>query len=296
MTLAGAVAGCSMRQLAAGIVADTLSGDGDVYAADDDPDLVREAIPFGLKTYEGLLEAAPKNRQVLLSLARGFTVYAYLLQEEADRIDARDREAAAEMRVRASRLYLRGRDYALRGLGVEHTGFDAALRRDPVAASEETTIADVALLYWGGAAWAAAASANPNDLDLVAELSAAGAMVQRVLVLDENHERGAAHEFFISFEGNRPGGSLAQARKHFERALALSGGARASVYLALAESVAVREQDLTQFRSLIAAALQIDPERDPSQRLANSVAQRRARWLQSREADLFIAAELEGES
>jgi predicted anti-sigma-YlaC factor YlaD len=291
--LSMAVAGCSVRQLAAGIVADSMSGERDVYAADDDPELVRDAIPFGLKTYEGLLEAAPENRQILLSLARGFAVYAYLLQQDADRIAARDREASAAMRQRASRLYLRGRDYALRGLALAQPGFDAEVRRDAASAAARIPAGDIAFLYWVGASWAAAVGANPGDLGLVAELPIAGALMQRVLALDEGYDRGAAHEFFISFEGNRPGGSLSEARRHFERALALSGGTRASVYLALAEAVAVREQNLAEFRSLVAAALAIDPDADSSQRLANVVAQRRAQWLRAREAELFVVVDPE---
>ena len=36
-----------------------LASGNSVYATDDDPDLVWEAVPFGLKTIEGLLAAIP---------------------------------------------------------------------------------------------------------------------------------------------------------------------------------------------------------------------------------------------
>jgi hypothetical protein len=52
------LAACSMKKTAANIVGDTLAGSGGVYASDDDPELIREAIPFGLKTYESLLEVS----------------------------------------------------------------------------------------------------------------------------------------------------------------------------------------------------------------------------------------------
>lgn len=290
------IAGCSLRELAAGMVADSLSAGDDVYATDDDPDLVREALPFGLKTYEALLGTTPRDRRILSSLAKGFTVHAYLLQDEADRIDLRDHDAAAELRARASRLYLRARDYALRGLALDDPGFADSVRRDAVVAVARIQVAAVEFLYWAAAAWAGAVAANPNDLGLLAELPVPGIMMERVLALDETYGRGAAHEFFISFEGVRPGGSLEMARRHYERALALSGGARASVYVALAESVAVREQDLGRFRSLIAAALAVDRDKEPSERLANVVSQRRARWLQAHEPELFVDADQEGGS
>ncbi len=43
------VSGCSVKRLAANAVGDALTGDSDVFASDEDPDLIREALPFGLK-------------------------------------------------------------------------------------------------------------------------------------------------------------------------------------------------------------------------------------------------------
>ncbi|MFQ5785841.1 MAG: TRAP transporter TatT component family protein [Alphaproteobacteria bacterium] len=290
LLLVGALAACSVKRTAVDIVGNAISGGGDAYASDDDPELIREAMPFGLKTYESLLEVSPGHEALLLSAARGFTAYAYLLQEEADRLDAADLERARTRRDRARKHYLRGRDYALRGLAVAHPGFAAALRQDAAAALAATDVADVPFLYWGGIAWAGALSAAKNDLDLLAELPLAAAMVGRVIELDETYESGAAHEFFIAYEGGRPGGSADRAREHYARALELSGGARASVHLALAEAVAIKQQDLAEFRDLIGAALAIDPDRRPELRLVNTIAQQRARWLESRIPDLFVEA------
>ncbi len=291
LLLVGALAACSVKRMAVDIVGDALSGGGGVYMTDDDPDLVREALPFGLKTYESLLDVSPRHERLLLAAAKGFASYAYLLQMRADPLDATDLARARELRARASRLYLRGRGYALRGLAAAHPGFTAALREDAAAALAATDADDVAFLYWAGAAWAGALSAAKNDLDLIAELPTAGALVGRVLELDETFERGVAHEFFISYEGSRPGGSVAQARRHYQRALDISGGLRASVHLALAEAVTVKEQNLAEFRSLIAAALAVDPDRTPELRLVNTIARRRAQWLESRIPDLFVDAD-----
>lgn len=283
-----ALAGCSVERLAADAIGDALAGGGGVYTTDDDPDLVREAIPFGLKTYESLLAVSPEHQGLLLAAAGGFAGYAYLLQQEADLGGAMDLQQAVALRTRASRLFLRGRDYALRGLDTRHPGFAGAVRSDPAAAMAETTAEDVALLYWAGAAWAGAIAADTGNLALVAELPIAGALVQRVLDLDEAYDDGAAQEFFIAYEGGRPGGSAAQARRHYERALALSGGKRASVHLALAEAVAVPAQDIAEFNALIAAALAVDPEAERSLRLVNTLAHRRAEWLAGRLPELFV--------
>ncbi|HET9754732.1 MAG TPA: hypothetical protein VFP52_17300, partial [Myxococcales bacterium] len=47
---------CSPKRYALNQVADALSanGEGGAFARDDDPELVRDAVPFALKTMEGL--------------------------------------------------------------------------------------------------------------------------------------------------------------------------------------------------------------------------------------------------
>jgi predicted anti-sigma-YlaC factor YlaD len=290
-------AGCSLRTTALNAVADALSGTGDVFASDEDPELVRDAIPFGLKTYESILAELPEHRGLLLAAASGFTQYAYaFVVLEADRTEDADLKRARELRVRARKLFLRGRDYALRGLDAAHPGFSRRLRENPAAALSEADREDLGLLYWAGASWGAALMVGKEDLGLVADLPLAGALVARVLALDDTYGAGAAHEFMISYEGSRSeamGGSPRRAREHYRRAMELSGGRRASVPLALAESVSVREQNLAEFRSLCAAAKAVDPDAVPSQRLVNILAHRRAVFLESRIAELFVDSEPE---
>jgi predicted anti-sigma-YlaC factor YlaD len=87
------------------------------------------------------------------------------------------------------------------------------------------------------------------------------------------------------------GGSAERARDHHRRAVELSRGERASVHLALAESVSIGEQNLEEFRTLLDRALAVDPDRTPELRLANTVARRRALWLRSRIPALFLEAD-----
>lgn len=292
--LGATVAGCSVERIAVNMIGDALSG-GSVYTSDEDPELIREALPFGLKTYESLLNVSPEHRGLLLSSARGFAAYAYLLTDQADAIDATDLVRARKLRARASRLFLRGRDYALRGLELSHANFTDALYRDRAQALAGTTPEDVPFLYWAGASWAGALSAAKGDMALIGDLPVAGALVARVLELDETYDRGAAHEFFVSYEAGRPGGSSDKARDHYRRALALSNGARASLHLALAESVTVQDQDLARFQELLALALAVDPDGVPDLRLVNTIARRRAERLGTRVTELFLVANLEEE-
>jgi predicted anti-sigma-YlaC factor YlaD len=288
--LAAALAGCSFQRTSADIVGDAISGGGTSFSGDDDPELIREALPFGLKSYESLLDVTPDHRGLLLSSARGFAVYAYLVQRDGDGLGDGQLAKKRAIEARARKLFLRGRDYALRGLEVKHPGIGGKLRKNAATALSVTNKDDVPFLYWAGAAWGGALSAAKDDLNLIAELPLAGALVGRVLALDEGFDHGAAHEFFISYEAGRPGGSAAKARRHYTKALKMSAGRRASVHVALAEAVSVPEQKLKEFRQMLAKVLAYDVDAYRPLRLSNVLAQSRARWLKTRTADLFLDA------
>jgi hypothetical protein len=284
-----ALSGCaSLGRAVVNRVGDGLSSGGSVFTGDEDPELVLEALPFGLKTYEALLAASPRHRNLLLATASGFAAYGYLLAQQGDLDSRTDYADRRRLDARVSRLYLRARDYALRGLALNDSNFSAQLYADPAAALATVHRADVAFLYWAGIAWAGAISTAKDSPELIAELPLAVALMTRALELDERFDAGAIHEFFVIYEGSRPGGDLDAARVHYERACELDGGKRASAHLALAESVAVRQQDLDEFRVLVQRALAVDPNSVTEWRVANTLALRRAVWLAAHESDLFI--------
>jgi predicted anti-sigma-YlaC factor YlaD len=290
--LALAGAGCSAA--ASYVAADAIaSGSGRAYAEDDDPELVRQAVPFGLKTMESLLEQHPDHDGLLSSLCSGFTQYGYaFVQADADEAEAAGKTAAARAaRDRARRLFLRARGYGLHGLDVRHGGIagrlEGARDLDPIVAQLKKE--DVPLVYWTAASWALAIAAGKDDMSLVAQLPAPGALMQRALALDEAFDEGAIHEFFISWEPAQGGGEEAfrRAREHFERAVVLSKDRKLGPYVAYAEAVAVPRQDRAEFQRLLQRVLAADAEADKEHRLANVLAQRRARLLLSRADDLF---------
>jgi predicted anti-sigma-YlaC factor YlaD len=288
-------AGCSVKKIAVNKLGDALSRGGTTFASDDDPELVRDALPFALKLMESLLAENPKHRGLLYATASGFTQYAYaFVQQEADEKEEESLVAAEALRTRARRLYLRGRDYGLRGLEVAHRGFGATLRRQPKEAVRVARTKDVPLLYWTAAAWGSAIGVSKDNPELVADLSVVEALIDRALELDEAYDSGAVHTFLISFERARPGGAgdpAARAKEHFDRAMALSHGQRAAPLVSYAESVLIQQQKRAEFQAVLESALAIDPDTAPESRLANLVAQRRARWLLKRIDDLFVEGE-----
>jgi predicted anti-sigma-YlaC factor YlaD len=285
--------GCSLlRRFTLNQVANAVASSGTSFASDEDPDLVKAAAPFSLKLMESLLAEIPRHQGLLSAAASGFTQYAFaFVQEEADELEAHDLNAAEALRTRARRLYLRAHTYGLRGLEVEHPDFPNALLANPRAAVRAATEGDVPLLYWTAIAWAAAISLSKDTPELVAQIPAMEALMDRALELDERYGRGAIHTFLITYEMSRqgaPGDPAARARKQFERAMELSEGKDATPLVALAEAVAVRQQDLKEFESLLNRALAVNPDANPDTRLLDLVMQRRARWLLSRKAELFL--------
>ena len=284
--------GCSIRRMAINKVGDALAGSGTTFASDDDPELIKAATPFSLKLMESLLAQNPQHKGLLLATAGGFTQYSYaFVQQDADEMEDKDVNAAAQLRARARRLYLRAHNYGLRGLEVEHANFQNALGKDPKAAAGLTKAKDVPLLYWTAVSWAAAISVSKDNPELIADVPKVEALIDRALALDESYDQGAIHTFLITYEMSRTGGThdpVAKAREHFERAVKLSNGQMAGPMVALAESVSVQTQNVSEFKSLLERALAINPDARPESRLVNLVMQRRARWLLSRTDDLFL--------
>jgi len=283
---------CSLKQVAISKLGDTLAQGGSVYASDNDIELVGEALPFSLKTIEGLLVEVPEHQGLLLTAASGFTQYSYVYVDlKALEIEQTQPIEASELRQRAKKLYLRGRDYALRSVELEHANFIAGLRQNPVATLSVYSEQNIAELYWLALSWAAAIAADKSDMDLVADLNLIEPIVKRCLELDESFDRGALHEFMIAYQGGRSplqGGGASKARQHFARTVELSGDIRIGPLVSLAESVSVGEQNRAEFERLLRQALEFDVDNHLQTRLANLVAQKRARLLLSRVDTLFL--------
>jgi predicted anti-sigma-YlaC factor YlaD len=287
-------ASCSVEQYAINRLGDALAGGGTSFASDDDVELIREAVPFSLKMIESLLAQSPRHEGLLLAATRGFTQYSYaFIQQDAERMEDVDLQRSLEIRTRARKLYLRARDYGLRGLSLERPYFVSQLRTNPVQAAATAEVRDVAFLYWTAAAWGAAISISKDDPDLVADQPQVEALIDRALELDDEFGYGAIHSFLIAYEGSRKNAdagtdALARSRRHFERAVAESDGVLAAPYVTLAESVSIQTQNRGEFVSLLERSLAIDVNARPEWRLENLILQQRARWLLGRVDELFV--------
>ena len=281
---------CSIRKSAFNTIGSALSGVADEFARDEDPELVRGAVPFSLKVMETILREDPKNTAMLTGLAKGFSQFAYgFVMQEADEIEDKDKIAAKAARDRATKLFLRGRDFGLRYFELKHPTFAADLKADPKKAVMKATKADVPMLYWTAVGWAAALSTS-RDFMMLPQIPQFEALLERALDLDETYEQGAIHGFYITYEMarlNAKSDKAANAKKHFDRAMELGGGKQAGPLVSYAESVLVPARKRAEFETMLKQALQIDSNAVPDSRLLNLIFQKRAKLLLSRAEKLF---------
>lgn len=262
-----------------------------VFATDEDPELVRDALPFLLKSLEAALIKAPKNRELLLAACSTFTQYSYaFVDTDAFLLEDEDFRRSRELKERALALYLRGRESCKKALELTHPGMWVGLVQDPEAAVQRLGPKDLDLMYWTAASWGAAIALGQDRPELTADLPAVRALLERALELDEDYQDGALHQAMMPLAAlpETMGGSEEEARRHFQRSLELSDKLNAAAYVTLARTVAVANQDRQEFEELLDAALAVDVDQDVKRRLANLIAQRQARELQKRVDDLFF--------
>ncbi len=284
--------GC-LKHLALSSVADGLSGTGTTFSSDDDLELVRDATPFALKTMESLIPELPDHQGIHLAACSGFAEYAFAFVLQPAQMS----EAVSVQRhgaERAKKLFVRANGYCLDALEIAHEGFKKSLpdlRAGKTAFLAHMTKDDIAAMYWTAASAALSVTAQKEAVDRIADLPVVDALIRRAVALDADWEHGTLHEFLVSWDGGRSpsmGGSVERARVAFHRAVKLTGGKHAAPYVSLAENVAVAAQDKKEFEALLKAALAIDVDSAPNDRLANIVAQNRARYLLAHEDDLIL--------
>ncbi|MDJ0949679.1 MAG: TRAP transporter TatT component family protein [Alphaproteobacteria bacterium] len=285
--------GCTVRGYAVDTIGEMLASGDSVFTADEDIELIGGALPFSLKLTESLLAESPENRGLLLTAARGYVLYSFAyVQFEAEQTAPVDLERARHLRGRARRLYLRAFGYAMRGLETTYPAIGEELLRDPpkaVARVSSQPPENIAFLYWGASALGLAISVSKDEAAMLARLPEVEALLQRAFDLNEAYDDGALHEFAVVWGGAVPRvRDRAAIDRHYQRALELSKGRRASLYVAYAVAAALPAQDRDQFRELMEKALAIDLDEVPNERLQTTIAQRRARWLMARSDELFL--------
>jgi len=235
-----------------------------------DVDTVRDAMPASLIQMDGFITAAP-NKELLLMTSEAYFGYSFAFIEDADK-------------VRASKMYLKARDYALQVLNKD-SHFKKALNK-PAAGFKQALKRfdkdDVPALYWAASSWMARIALNLDKPELLMDIPKAEAMLLRVVELDENFYYGVAHAALGSFYASRSktiGGDPEKAKYHFDRAFELSDSKILFVHLMYAKFYAYQVQDRQLFISTLEDIVSKPVGYFPEKNFANEVAKRKAKRL-----------------
>jgi hypothetical protein len=115
--------------------------------------------------------------------------------------------------------------------------------------------------------------------------------------LDPDFDDGAIDELLIAYYGSLPeglGGDRERAEYHYERAVALAEGKKASPHVSYATTVLIPEQRIREFVEAMELALKVDAAAYPEHRLVNTIKQREAAWYLEN-LDRFFIVSLEEE-
>ena len=243
----------------------------------DDPDTVREGMPSYMIMMDGFVHDNPDDAAMLGAAANLYASFGAVFVDDP---------------VRASRITARGRDYALRAICIDYAaacGWRDYTYDEFVATLDglERQHADAVYVYsFATLAFLRAHSADWNSL---AELPQAEALVKRYLEITGDSANAPAHMYLGILLTLRPpalGGKPEEARTHFEKAIALSGGSDLSAKVEFAKGYAKLLYDRELHDRLIGEVLESDPNVD-GMTLTNVLAQQEALRLQAEANDYF---------
>ncbi len=261
-----------------------------------DVDLVGRGLPASILQLEGIYAVIPDDEEIGIEVIRAYGSYAWgWLEDDAeDALGRGDLEAQEAISLRARLLYLRGRNVGVHHMRRRHDGIDAALAGGPDTLRAHLrqhygSREDAVILFWTGYAWGGAIQASNADPELVVDVPIVRVLLERSAELDPEFFNGSATMALAAMDSSVPpemGGNPTRGRELFERALEVSERHFFVVQLQYALSYAVSVGDRNLFITLLREIVDGgDPQ--PSVRLANRIARRKAIRLLRRVDELF---------
>jgi hypothetical protein len=240
--------------------------------------LIRRGMPSYLMLIDGMVEALPDNKRLLVSAAQLYASYASAFIQDEDK-------------VYATALYARAREYALRAL--EQNGFKNPATRpfdDFERGLPNFGKKDVPYVFWAASCWGSWISLNQGSMEAMADLPRVELLMKKVLELDETFYYGGAHIFMGVLEASRPkiaGGNLDRARDHFLKAIELGDGKFLMSRIYYADYYAKKAFDKELFITILEKIREIPVDIIPELTLLNTVAHTKAKEMLDRVDEYF---------
>jgi tetratricopeptide (TPR) repeat protein len=266
---------------------------------ESDYELASKAMPGTLKTIEGFWVVTPNNPTLTGMLTEGYCQYGtgFVEDEEEVAAAAKNYERVAELDEHATKVFIRCMNYALKTLGKAY--------QEDLFGSEEQVTARLAKagkgqrtpLMWAAVGLASAINHNKDRVEMVGLLETAKAMLRRVIEIDEKYgePRDKVHAALphialgmaLTGLSQALGGDPDAAEKEFQKAIELTDKKFLLAYVLEARWVQFRKNDKKAFHDTLVKVLETAPSIWPEQRLANEIAQRRARRYLKQEQEIF---------
>jgi len=243
----------------------------------DDPETIKKGVPTYLILVSSMIKGDPENPELLESGAQLYGAYASSFTD-----------TNASRKALAQRSYM----YASKAMCIRHPSFcdvkdvsyfEFEKRLQLIEQSEAEH------LFIFISSWVSVIEANSADWNAVAELPKVKAGIQRVLDIDETVHNGNAHLYMAVMESLLPpalGGKPELAKKHFERAIAISGQKNLMAKVLYAEKYARMMFDRKLHDRLLKEVIEAETG-EGDQVLINTLAKQKAAELLAGADDYF---------
>ncbi|WP_394823385.1 TRAP transporter TatT component family protein [Pendulispora albinea] len=254
----------------------------DAFNTIGDYELAKSAASAGLVQFEGMHVLAPSNEDALFLLLKGWVGYAFAFPEDDYEAasDAGDDDLAEYHKKRTRMAYERAIFYGVELLKERESGFDDAKKNDAALRSwldkSFSSKEDAEILFWLGYGWLGRTNIAKDDPAVVADLFVAVALLDRSRKLDPNVMHHGAETAIASYHARSAVAELDQSKTMFEDVLAKTQRKSLVVQLNYASRYACLKGDRPLYEKLLNEVLTAE-DPDPGQRLANTVAKRRAK-------------------
>ena len=235
----------------------------------DDPEIVRTGAPAYLLLLDGMIEGAPNDRALLMAGARLYSAYASGLVKST---------------IRRERLSTKARNYARRAL----CGTQPAICINETKPFKEFAPyidkigqTNLKALYTYGTSWVGWIQAHSSDWGALADLSKVEYIMQRVITLEPEHDRGRAQLYLGVMNTQLPpamGGKPEVGKAHFEQAIKYSNGRDLMAKVEFARRYARLVFNQSLHDRLLKEVLDAKPA-EPELTLSNILAQQQAKEL-----------------
>lgn len=244
--------------------------------------VARDASYSGIGTLEGLYSLVPENEDALFMLTRAWAAvaFAFIDDDREQALEAKDDTLAEYHTQRGRAACHRARFFGEKLISKRADGFDKVQRNAHTLnawLAENFSDKDEAReLLWLGIAIVGQVNFDRENPETVANLWVGVEILQHVLKLDETVEHGMAHSVLGQYHARSAIAELNEAKAHFERAIQIQRGRMLLTKVSMAQSYYCMKGDQAKYMSTLREVLAAG-DVFPEQRLANTVAKRKAR-------------------